>query len=95
MATIKWMTVDQKPPAKERLLLIVSAAGQPPDVKLIGKSEVKIGFWTGDAFRLMDSGEQPIVIGSPWPLCFLPMSTSFINVDLATTSASDGIVDEA
>lgn len=60
MAAIKWMTPDQKPPAKERLLLIHSAAGQPPDAKLIGKSEVEIGFWTGEAFLLM-SGERPIV----------------------------------
>jgi hypothetical protein len=37
IATIEWMNADQKPPAKERLLLVVSAAGQPPDGRLIGK----------------------------------------------------------
>jgi hypothetical protein len=57
--TIKWTTADKNPPAKERLFLIVSAAGQPPDANLMDKSEVKIGYWTGDAFRLMDTGERP------------------------------------
>jgi hypothetical protein len=61
MTTIKWMTADHDPPAKERLLLIVSAAGLPPDAKLMGKSEIELGYWTGDAFRLMSGGSQPIV----------------------------------
>jgi hypothetical protein len=52
--TIRW-TTEKNPPAKERLFLIVSAGGQPPDAKLMDKSEVKIGYWTGDAFRQMDS----------------------------------------
>lgn len=44
---IKWMTVDHGPPKWERLLLIVSAAGQQSGEQLIGKSEVRTGFWTG------------------------------------------------
>ncbi|MGY4624563.1 hypothetical protein [Bradyrhizobium sp. USDA 4486] len=46
---------------KERLLLIISAAGQPPDARLLGKSEVTVGFWTGDSFRHLEDGERPIV----------------------------------
>ena len=61
MTTIKWMAADPNPPVKERLLLIVSAAGQPLDVQLMGKSEIKIGYWTGDTFRLMSERSQPIV----------------------------------
>jgi hypothetical protein len=61
MTTMKWTTVDKNPPAKQRLFLIVSAAGQPPTLELIDKSEVAIGYWTGDAFRLMSGGSQPIV----------------------------------
>ena len=54
LQTIEWNAYPfQIPPAKERLLLIVSAAGQPPSLKLIGKSEVAIGYWTGDAFRVV------------------------------------------
>src|ERR1700752_4288542 len=54
LQTIEWNAYPLRiPPARERLLLIVSAAGQPPSLKLIGKSEVAIGFWTGDAFRVM------------------------------------------
>jgi hypothetical protein len=52
LQTIEWNAYPlQIPPAKERLLLIVSAAGQPPSLKLT--SEVVIGYWTGDSFRLM------------------------------------------
>jgi hypothetical protein len=54
LQTIDWNPYPLRiPPARERLLLIVSAAGQPPSLKLIGKSEVAIGYWTGDAFRVM------------------------------------------
>jgi hypothetical protein len=48
------------PPARERLLLIVSAAGQPPSLKLIAKSEVVIGYWTGDSFQLMPGWRPPL-----------------------------------
>ena len=47
----------QIPPAKERLLLIVSAAGQPPS---LGKSDVVIGYWTGDSFQLMPGWRPPL-----------------------------------
>jgi hypothetical protein len=57
MAAINWATADRKPPAKERLFLILSAADDPP----IGKSKVEVGYWTGHAFRLMDGGSQPKV----------------------------------
>jgi hypothetical protein len=61
MAVIKWTTADRNPPAKERLFLIVSAAGSPPDASLLGKGEIEIGYWTGDTFRLMHGGSQPLV----------------------------------
>ena len=32
-------------------MLIVSAAGEPPDALLMGKSEILIGYWTGEYFR--------------------------------------------
>ena len=42
--------------------MIVSAAGQPPSLKLIGKSEVAIGYWTGEVFRVLRSRDwQPAV----------------------------------
>ena len=77
---IKWMSTDHRPPAKERLLLIVSAAGQPKDARLIGKNEGKIGFWTGDSFRLMDHGEQPLV--TRWARLgdFLPTGVNLIHL---------------
>jgi hypothetical protein len=54
LQTIDWNVYPPRiPPVRERLLLIVSAAGQPPSLKLIGKSEVALGYWTGDAFRVM------------------------------------------
>ena len=60
LQTMEWNAYPlQIPPAKERLLLIVSAAGQPPSLKLIGKSEVAIGYWTGDAFRVMSGFLRP------------------------------------
>jgi hypothetical protein len=59
--TIKWTTADKRPPAKERLFVIVSAAGRPPTLELMSKSEVTIGYWTGDAFRLMNGDSQPLV----------------------------------
>ena len=67
LQTIEWNVYPlQIPPAKERLLLIVSAAGQPPSLKLIGKSEVAIGFWTGDAFRVMPGFLRPRLMSSDW-----------------------------
>ena len=58
--TIEWNLYPlQIPPAKERLLLIVSAAGRPPSLKLIGKSEVAVGYWTGDGFRVMSGFLRP------------------------------------
>jgi hypothetical protein len=38
-------------PTKVRLLLLVSAAGNPPDAQLMDKSEVVVGYWTGGQFR--------------------------------------------
>jgi hypothetical protein len=61
MTAIKWTSAGQNPPAKERLFLIVSAAGHPPTLELMDKSEVAIGYWTGDAFRLM-SGESRAIV---------------------------------
>jgi hypothetical protein len=31
------------------------------DLKLMGKSEIEIGYWTGDSFRLMAGGSRPLV----------------------------------
>jgi hypothetical protein len=51
---IDWvMPGEEPPPTNRRLLLIFSAAGEPPDAQLMGMSEVVIGFWTGDHFRVM------------------------------------------
>jgi hypothetical protein len=50
--TIKWTSTDKNSPAKECLFLIVSAAGQPPDAKLMDKSEVEIGQWKPSRRRL-------------------------------------------
>jgi len=67
LQTIEWNVYPlQIPPAKERLLLIVSAAGQPPSLKLIGKSEVAIGYWTGDAFRVMSGFLRPRLMSADW-----------------------------
>jgi len=38
---------------------MVSAAGQPPSLKLIGKSEVAIGYWTGESFRVLSGFSRP------------------------------------
>jgi hypothetical protein len=66
MPTITWFALGKlKPPAKERLLLIVSAAGSPPDANLMGQSEVEVGYWTGDDFRLMHDG-MPAPLVSHW-----------------------------
>ena len=46
--------------------MIVSAAGQSPSLKLIGKSEVAIGFWTGDAFRVMPGFLRPRLMSTDW-----------------------------
>jgi hypothetical protein len=67
MPTIEWNAYPpQIPPAKERLLLIISAAGHPPKLKLIGKSEVAIGYWTGDAFQLVSGYWRPLPAVTHW-----------------------------
>jgi hypothetical protein len=41
---IEWFTIkENQPPKNERLLLIVSAAGEPPDAQLMDKCEIAIG----------------------------------------------------
>ena len=65
--TIDWNVYPLRiPPARERLLLIVSAAGQPPSLKLIGKTEVALGYWTGDAFRVMSGFLRPRLMSADW-----------------------------
>jgi hypothetical protein len=54
MPKIRWVKASAQPPVKERLLLIVDASGRPPDANLIGKSEVVVGYWTGDMYRPPD-----------------------------------------
>jgi hypothetical protein len=67
LQTIDWNVYPPRiPPARERLLLIVSAAGQPPSLKLIGKSEVALGYWTGDAFRVMSGFLRPRLMSTDW-----------------------------
>jgi hypothetical protein len=67
LQTIDWNAYPLRiPPARERLLLIVSAAGQPPSLKLIGKSEVALGYWTGDAFRVMSGFLRPRLMSTDW-----------------------------
>jgi len=39
-------------------LLIISAAGLPPDAQLLGQSDVEVGYWTGNMFRLMRSDDM-------------------------------------
>jgi hypothetical protein len=54
MPSIKWIRPEEeRPPVKEHLLLIVDAAGSPPDAQLLDKSEVLVGYWTGSSFRAM------------------------------------------
>lgn len=51
-STFKWIKSGaERPPTRERLLLLASAAGEPPDVRLMGTSEIIIGYWTGEYFR--------------------------------------------
>ena len=67
LQTIEWNNYPlQTPPAKERLLLIVSAAGRPPSLKLISKSELAMGYWSGDAFRLMSGYLRPRLMSDDW-----------------------------
>ena len=67
LQTIEWSAYPLEiPPAKERLLLIVSAAGRPPSLRLIGKSEIALGYWTGDAFRGMSGFLRPRLMPSDW-----------------------------
>jgi hypothetical protein len=53
---IDWkMAGYETPPVKERLLLIISAAGDPPDTQLMDQSEIAIGYWTNSSgFRPLD-----------------------------------------
>ena len=39
--------------------MIVSAAGHPPSLKLIGKGEVAVGYWADGAFRVISGFLQP------------------------------------
>ena len=39
--------------------MIVSAAGHPPSLKLIGKSEVAVGYWADGAFRVISGFLRP------------------------------------
>jgi hypothetical protein len=49
MATVKWVAAGkQNPPVKEPLLLIVSAAGSPPDAQLMDQSEVDASYWSDE-----------------------------------------------
>ena len=67
LRTIEWSAYPLEiPPAKERLLLIVSAAGRPPSLRLIGKSEIALGYWTGDAFRGMSGFLRPRLMSDDW-----------------------------
>ena len=51
-STLQWIKNGAEPASpKERSLLLVSAAGEPPDALLMGQSEIVIGYWTGDYFR--------------------------------------------
>jgi hypothetical protein len=80
MTTIKWTTADhEQPPAKERLFLIFSAAGEPPTLELMGKSKVEVGYWTGDAFRLMDGGSQPKVTRWARVALYLPEGVELVH----------------
>jgi len=53
MPMIEWndIAAPQKPPEKERLLLITAA--DEFDAQLKGQSEVEVGYWTGNHFRFM------------------------------------------
>ena len=67
LQTIGWNAYPLRiPPTRERLLLIVSAAGHPPSLKFIGKSEVAIGYWTGDAFRVRPGFLRPQLMSIDW-----------------------------
>jgi len=48
----KWIDAQKRPPIKKRLFLIVSVAtaGGTADANLIGKSEVTVGYWTGNQY---------------------------------------------
>ena len=49
---IDWVTIKKaRPPMNERLLLIVSAAGEPPPGELMDTCELAIGYWDGNHFR--------------------------------------------
>jgi hypothetical protein len=54
MPAIRWIEArQQKPPVKERLLLMLA------DAQMIGKSDVEVGYWDGDQFRFT-RGQQDI-----------------------------------
>jgi hypothetical protein len=44
-------TGEEKPPIKERLPLIFSAGGDPPNKQLMDFRELGLGYWTGDHFQ--------------------------------------------
>jgi len=46
--SIEWLTFEEsQPPTNERLLLLVSVAGDPPDIRFIG-CEIVTGYWDGN-----------------------------------------------
>ena len=53
MPMIEWNddAAPQKPPEKERWLLITAA--DEFDAQLKGQSEVEVGYWTGNHFRFL------------------------------------------
>jgi hypothetical protein len=52
--SIEWFEIPkERPPAKKRLLLIASAAGDPPDIQLMSRSEIVVGYWSGSQFHPM------------------------------------------
>jgi hypothetical protein len=53
MSGIRWFEAAQRPPIKQRLLLIMAAGDFPPDAQIEGQSEVEIGYWTENHFRFM------------------------------------------
>jgi len=59
MPSVEWIRPgEERPPVKERLLLIVDASGSPPDAQLMGTTEVMIGYWNGSMFYPMTFDPQ-------------------------------------
>ena len=62
---IDWKAAGEKtPPIKERLLLIISAAGSLPNTQLVGQSEMVVGLWT------RSSGFRPLAFDATHSLSF-------------------------